>query len=199
MADLRDLAEQLEQLGAAAERFRQQRRARPAYRDRWQGSRHSRLEQYARRLLREARPGRWLRFYAADAHDAAAVDQCLAYIIRQERPAESVRVEWLRRDGSWRLGFPRPRDRRGHGDAVRTGRQTREAVAAISGRAAAGASAFDGRELARLERVQSSDGSWWYAGRLRLGPKRGTVPPPALPRARRPAADVLGDALAGWS
>jgi hypothetical protein len=163
-------------LAAEAERRRQEGRAHPAYRDRWLGWRHLRLESYARRLLREAPDGRWLRFYAADADGAAMTDQILRYIVRQERPAQSVRIEWLRRDGTWADRFPRrPLD-----------------SSRLTGRGS-----FPRGELARMAREQSADGEWWYAGRLRLGPKRGTVAPPALPRARRSAADVLGDALGG--
>jgi hypothetical protein len=172
MTDPRELAELLD---ALAERRRQQARARPAYRERWLGWGHLRLESYARRLLREARAGRWHRFYAGDADDAATVDQCLRYIVRQERPAESVRVEWLRRDGSWADRFPR-----------RPAERYR-----LSGRGL-----FPSGELAELAREQSADGAWWYAGRLRLSPKCGTVPPPAFPRGR-PAADMLGEALTG--
>jgi hypothetical protein len=177
---------------AAAERARQEARARPAYRNRYLGPAHARLEGYARRLLREAGGG-WLRFYAATAEDAATVDQCIRYIVRQERPAESVRVEWLRRDGSWRDGFPRLLDRRGHGDYARIRREVR---AALAGPGRSGG-AFDGRELARMAREQDSAGEWWYAGRLRLGPKRGTVPPPALPRPRYSVAELLGRAITG--
>jgi hypothetical protein len=163
-------------LAAEAERRRQETRARPAYRNRYLGPAHARIEAHARRLLREARPGSWLRFYAATAEDASALDQCARYIVRQERPAESVRVEWLRRDGSWVGQFPRrPIDRR-----------------RLSGRGE-----FPRGELAELARVQDAAGAWWYAGRLRLGPKRGTVPPPASPRPRRSMPEVLGRALAG--
>ena len=163
-------------LAAEAERRRQEGRARPAYRDRWLGWRHLRLESYARRLLAEARPGRWHRFYAGYADDAATVDQCIRYIVRQERPAQSVRVEWLRTDGTWAGRFPRrPIDRY-----------------RLSGRGP-----FPAAELARMAQEQSADGEWWYAGRLRLGPKRGTIPPPAFPRPRRSMSEVLGRALAG--
>jgi hypothetical protein len=180
---------------AEAERRRQEGRARPAYRDRWLGWRHMRLEHYARRLLVEARPGRWLRFYAADADDAATVDQCIRYIVRRERPAQSVRVEWLRRDGSWADRFPRLRDRRGRGDIARLGREVRAELARPQGRDGLQAAGWDARELRSMARERSADGEWWYAGRLRLGPKRGTVPPPESPRPRRSAADMLGDAL----
>jgi hypothetical protein len=163
-------------LAAEAERRRQERRAHPAYRDRWLGWRHLRLESYARRLLREAQDGRWLRFYATDADSAAMTDQILRYIVRQECPAQSVRVEWLRWDDSWADHFPRrPVDRY-----------------RLSGRGP-----FPVAELARMAREQSADGEWWYTGRLRLGPKRGTIPPPAFPRPRRSMSEVLGRALAG--
>lgn len=176
MTNPRDLAERLDQLGAGLERIRQERRARPAYRDRYLGYRHKELELYARRLLYGAHDGGWHRFYAADADDAAGVDQCLRYIVRQERPAESVRVEWLRRDGSWAEAFPRrPAD-----------------YSRLTGRGE-----FPRGALAELAREQSASGDWWYAGRLRLSPKRGTVPPPVFPRPRRSAGELLGDALAG--
>lgn len=195
MSDPRDLAEQLDRLAADAERARQERRARPAYRDRYLGPSHARLESYARRLLREAGDGAWHRFYAATAEDAATADQCIRYIVRQERPAESARVEWLRRDSSWRDSFPRPRDRRGHGDIARVRREVREAVAGLQGRDGG----TYGRELASMAREQDAAGEWWYAGRLRLGPKRGTVPPPASPRPRRSMSEMLGRALTGES
>jgi hypothetical protein len=197
MLSERDRRELREVFEAAAERRRQESRVRPAYRARCLGLRHGYFEREARRLLREAQAGRWLQFYAASPYDAAAVDQCLRYIVRQERPAESVRVEWLERDGAWRDGFPRPRDRGGHGDYAHLGRHVREIVAELEGRDAADAGTFDGRELARLERVNLNDGGHWYTGRLRLVPKRGTVPPPAFPRPRRSAAGLLGDALTG--
>lgn len=172
------MAEHLEQLAARRERGRQLARARPAYRDRDQGSAHYALEQYARRLLHKAAaaPGRWQRFYASQADDAAMVDQCLRYIVRQERPADSVRVEWLRRDGTWADRFPRrPTDWH-----------------RLSGRGD-----FPRAELADLARQQSAEGDWWYAGRLRLSAKRGTVAPRPYPRPRKSAAELLGDALAG--
>lgn len=163
-----------------------------AYRNRDLGARHVELERYARRLLAEAcaAPGSWRQFNAACATDAATVDQCLTYIVRTERPAESVRVDWRRWDGSWRRGFPRPLDRRGHGEVASVAREVRAAL----GRQAA---MFDDAELARMAREQDDDGRWWYVGQLRVRPKRGTVPAPAVPRPRRSMAAVLGDALAG--
>ena len=193
VTDPRALADQLDRLGAKAERVRQELRARPAYRDRYLGRGHAALESYARRLLRKAGDGAWHRFYAATAEDAATVDQCIRYIVRQERPAESVRVEWLRRDGSWRDGFPRPRDHRGHGEGARLRREIREQLARLGER---DGGTF-GRELAGMARERDAAGDWWYAGRLRLGPKRGTVPPPALPRPGHSMAEMLGRALAG--
>ncbi len=185
-----------ELIRAALERERQERRARPAYRERWLGSGHGDVERYARRLLAEARPGMWLRFYAASPHDASAADQCLRYIVRQERPAESVRVEWLRSDGSWQDGFPRPVDRHGHGDIARVGREVREAVAGLAGRDGLSAGTF-GAELRELARERDTDGAVWYVGSLRLGPKRGTVAPPAPPRPDRSASAWLQSALTG--
>jgi hypothetical protein len=176
VTDPRALADQLDRLGAKAERVRQELRARPAYRDRYLGRGHAALESYARRLLRKAGDGAWHRFYAATAEDAATTDQCVRYIVRQERPAESVRVEWLRDDGSWADHFPRrPLDQR-----------------RLTGRGE-----FPRGELARIARERDAAGDWWYAGRLRLGPKRGTVPPPALPRPGHSMAEMLGRALAG--
>ncbi len=176
MTDPRELAERLDRIEALAERLRQEVKARPAYRDRYLGPRHRELESYARRLLREARPGSWYRFYAADADDAAAVDQCIRYIVRQERSAQSVRVEWLRGDGSWADHFPRR---------------------PVDWRRLSGRGSFPRAELARLARERSADGAWWYAGRLWLGPKRGTVPPPALPRPRHSVAEMICEALEG--
>jgi hypothetical protein len=176
MDDPRDLAEVLDRLAATVERQRQEARAHPAYRNRYLGRDHRRLEAYARRLLHQARDGGWHRFYAASPDDAATVDQCIRYIVRQERPAESVRVEWLRRDGAWSDRFPRrPVDRY-----------------RLSGRGP-----FPAAGLAELARVQDAAGAWWYAGRLHLGPKRGTVPPPASPRPSRSAAEMLHDAITG--
>lgn len=181
-------------VAAELERRRQEGRARPAYRNRYLGGKQRGLERYARELLSTAGVGKWHVFLAADAEDASTVDQCIRYIVRQERPAEAVRVEWLRQGDDWRNGFPRPLDRRGHGEVARIRREVREALARFDGR---DAGTFDATELARLERVQIRDDEWCYAGRLRLGPKRGTVSPPASPRPRHSMPETLRHALTG--
>jgi hypothetical protein len=60
-----------------------------------------------------------------------------------------------------------------------------------------GRGGFPRAELAELAWVRDMSGAWRHAGRLRLGPKRGMVSPPVLPRPSRSVSEEFGRALTG--